>query len=142
MPLYTFQSSDGELLHVTMDTKQPSDAYHAQKKNGKTFKRVYETPRISIDSRVGVSRSEFERATTNKKGLTVGQMEELSKEMSERRAEKEGVDIVKEKYYETYEKDTGTKHQSVVKRQTQAMRRKKAAKAKEKLKTFGVEVSL
>lgn len=142
MPLYIFQSSDGEILNVVMDTKQPSECYHVQIKNGKTYKRVYTVPNMSVDSRVGVSKEEFRRATTNKKGLTVGQMQELSAEMHEKRTEREGLDPVKEEFYQKYEKDVGQKHPNVVKRDTRSARRKRATKAKEKLKTFGVEVSL
>lgn len=97
---------------------------------------------MSVDSRVGTSKEEFRRATTNKKNLTVGQMQELSAEMHEKRTEREGLDPVKEEFYQKYEKDVGQKHPNVAKRDTRSARRKKAAKAKEKLKTFGVEVSL
>lgn len=140
MPLYLFEDQDGKQITVVMDTKQPIEAYHSQVVNGKTYKRVYTVPCASVDSRVGVTSDEFRRATTNKK-MKVGEMQDLSKEMHLRREEKEGIDPVKEKFYENYEKSMGQPHQNVVKRQTQSQRRKKGAKAKEKLKKYGVEVS-
>lgn len=142
MPLYQFQSSDGEVLSVTMSTNQPMESYHVQVVDGKVYKRVYDPPRISMDSRPGTSADEFRRATTNKKNLTVGQMQDLSREMHEKRTEKEGLDPVKENYYKQHEKDIGKKHPKVIQRETLAARNSRAAKAKEKLKKYGVEVSL
>lgn len=141
MPLYSFQASDGEAISVVMDTKQPPESYRVQYKNGKSYKRVYDAPRISIDSRPGVSESDFTRATSGKK-MTIGQMQDLSKEMHEKRAEKEGQDPVKEKFYQNYEKQMGQKHSNVIKKQTETMRAKRAAKAKEKLRRHGVEITL
>lgn len=140
MPLYQFRSEDGEVLSITMDTKQPLEAYHFQKVDGKVYKRVYTVPNMSVDSRPGLSESEFRRATSSK-NMKVGEMQALSREMHEKRTEKEGRDEVKEKWYDQYEKNIGKKHDNVVRRETQAQRRKKASKAKEKLKKYGVEVS-
>ena len=142
MPLYEFQSEDGKRLLVEMDTKQPAEAYRVQVRDGKKYKRVYDVPRLAHDMRVGTSESEFIRATSGKNNITVAQMQELSREMHEKRTDSEGIDQVKEAFYEKYEKDIGTKHKNVARREKLADQKSRLAKAKKKLEKFGVEVKL
>jgi len=139
MPLYDFQANDGEVLSVIMDTKQPLEAYHEQVVNGKVYKRIYHIPNMSVDSRPGVQIKDFERATSNKK-LTVGQMQEISRDMHLKRVEKEGQDTVKETWYKEYEQNVGQPHADVARRDTRAKKAKRVAAAKKKLERFGVEV--
>jgi hypothetical protein len=123
-----------------MDTKQPLEAYHEQVVNGKVYKRIYYSPNISIDGKPGgVTREDFIRKTANKK-LTVGQMQEISREMHLKRVEKDGQDTVKETWYKEYEKNVGQPHKDVARRDTQVKKAKRMAAAKKKLERFGVEV--
>jgi len=78
------------------------------------------------------SRKDFANATDKK--MTMGEMWDLSKEMSESRAQKDGVDKVKEKNMRDYEKNVGVKHQDEIAR----LKKEKAKKSMEKM-GFGFE---
>lgn len=78
------------------------------------------------------SKKDFLNATDKK--MTMGEMWDLSKEMSESRAQKDGVDHVKEKNMREYEKRNGVKHQDQIARE----KNEKAKNRMEKL-GFGVE---
>jgi hypothetical protein len=77
------------------------------------------------------SSNSFVKATDKK--MTMGEMWELSKEMSEKRAKKEGVDPVKQKMYKEYERKNGVKHQDQIAQE-------KRQKVKEKMDKLGVEI--
>jgi len=78
------------------------------------------------------SSDSFVKATDKK--MTMGQMFDLSKEMSEKRAQKEGIDPVKQKMYKDYEKKNGVRHQDEI-----ATEKKKKAKEKMEKLGFGIE---
>ncbi len=134
MPSYDFAAPDGTTFTVYLDLKQPAIAYREQVIHGQVCKRVYEVPQMAVNTAAGTGRDDYRRKTEGK-NLKVGEMQEISKEMSHERAAKEGVDPVKERYYQTYEKDIGVKHKDVVKRE-------KLAKAQASLKKYGVKVDL
>lgn len=134
MPTYTFVSPDGSTIDKHLNMQQPPEAYREQVIEGRVYKRVYEVPQMAINTAPGTSSGDFHRKTAGK-NMTIGAMQDLSKEMSHERAAKDGVDIVREKHYQTYEKNVGAKHKDVVKRE-------KLAKADASLKRFGVKVDL
>jgi len=74
------------------------------------WKRVWTKPLASVDTRVDpYSSRDFVKAT-NKRG-SVGDLYDRSKEMSLKRAEKEGSDPVRKTFYEGYSKRRhGAKH--------------------------------
>lgn len=83
--------------------------------NGKapegTWKRVWTKPRAAVDAfKIDPhSTKDFIRAT-NKRG-TMGDLYDRSAEWSEKRADKEGVDPIKQKWYDNYSrKRKGRKH--------------------------------
>lgn len=78
------------------------------------------------------SNNDFLKATDKK--MTMGEMWDLSKELSEKRASKDGRDHVFEKNMKDYERRHGVKHQEQIKREKQ----QKAKKDMEKL-GFGLE---
>lgn len=78
------------------------------------------------------SQDDFRKATDKK--MTMGEMWDLSKELSEKRASKDGIDSVKEKNLKDYERRNGVKHQEQIARE----KREKAKKNMEKL-GFGFE---
>ncbi len=135
MPLFEYQAPDGEILSLILDAKQPAEAYRVQKANGKIYKRIYTAPTMGVNTQARDARSDDYRRITENKNLTVGQMTDISKELSEKRAEKEGVDQVKEQFYKSYEKNIGVKHKDQIKKE-------KRAKAEASLKKFGVKVDL
>lgn len=84
--------------------------------DGLVYKRVYSMPHAAHDSRMKTfSKDEFRSMTTDKKGLKVGDMWEISAEMAEKRAAKEGKDPVTEQFYRDFEQKNGVKHMSEIK---------------------------
>ena len=109
MPIYIYQHPETEeyveILQGMNDELEYTD------KNGTRWKRIFTTPNMNIDSDVDpFNQADFVRTTGSKKG-TVGDMMDLSKELSEKRAEKSGgVDPIKEKGFKDYKKKTGRDH--------------------------------
>lgn len=77
------------------------------------------------------SKDSFIKAT--EKRMTFGEMIDLSKEMSNERASKDGRDEVREKMYKNYEKQHGVKHYEQVQKE-------KKEQAKKNLEKFGIEI--
>lgn len=137
MPLYDFEHVEsGEIITVHLDLKQPQAAYQKQERDGKVYRRIYTVPNAAQNILAGtLTQDDFRRVTTDK-GLTVGKMQDISREMSADRAAKNGgLDPVKEKFYKDYERKNGVPH-------IEKQRGEKRAKAKAKLKKFGVEVTV
>ena len=70
------------------------------------WSRVFLAPNASIDNSIDpFSKQQYLEATKNKKG-TVGDMMNLSAELSQKRADKSGgLDPVKEKFFDNYAKE-------------------------------------
>ncbi len=141
VPSYDFAAPDGTTFTVYLDLKQPAIAYREQVIHGQVCKRIYEVPQMAVNTAAGTGRDDFRRKTEGK-NLKLGEMADISKEMSHTRAEREGRDPVREQHYQTYEKQMGSKHQDVVKRTKEEAREGRLAKAKRNLTKFGVKVSL
>jgi hypothetical protein len=136
MPIHEFYNeSNGRKIEIYVPVNAPSEDHQFQIVEGQTYKRVYSAPLASVDSTMkDATKEDFRRLTTNKKGLTVGQMWEMSAEMSEHRAHKNGgVDNVKESFYKNYEKEVGKLHPEVE-------RKKKLEAANAHLKSMGIKI--
>ena len=112
MPEYLFINPDDpkEVVSVHQSMKEE----HKYESNGKAWKREYTVPKASIDSRINPeSQSEFVNKTANKKG-TMGDLWDVSQEMSERRKDiYGGADPVAKKHVEDYsQKRKGMSHKS------------------------------
>lgn len=112
MPEYLFINPDDpeEIVSVHQSMKEE----HKYEANGKAWSREYTVPKANIDSRINPeSQSEFVDKTANKKG-TMGDLWDVSQEMSERRKDiYGGKDPVAQKHYESYsQKRNGMKHNS------------------------------
>ena len=113
MPIYVYQHPETEeyieLLQGMNDPHEYTDA------DGMEWKRIFFVPNASFDTEVDpYSQSDYMKATANKKG-TIGDMMDYSKELSAKRADKDGKDPVKEKFLRQYEKKHGKKHLSEAK---------------------------
>jgi len=106
MPLYTYQHPETE--EYTEIIQGMNDDHSYTDSEGIQWNRIFFAPNMSIDSEVDpFSQADFVRTTGSKKG-TVGDMLDLSKELSRQRAEKNGgVDPVKEKSLKEYKKKRG-----------------------------------
>lgn len=79
--------------------------------DGIEWKRVFNAPNTAIDSSDidPFSKKDFMKATA-KKGMTAGDMMDLSKRLSQKREKSRGLDPVKQKAVTNYEKKTGKPH--------------------------------
>jgi len=78
---------------------------HEYEENGVKYKRLFLPPTSSIDTDINPdSSSEFRDKLANK-NYTVGDLWDKSKELSEKRAAREGKDPVREKYFDKYRKE-------------------------------------
>jgi len=110
MPEYLFINPDDpdEIVAV----QQAMNEEHKYETNGKVWGRQFTVPKASIDSRIDPeSEREFVDKTANKKG-TMGDLWDVSQEMSERRKEiYGGTDPVAKKHFKEYSKKRkGMKH--------------------------------
>jgi hypothetical protein len=121
MPSYDFASTDGDIISVYVPLDAAPSERQIQTVDGKLYKRVWSAPAAAHDTRPGsASKEDFNRITQSK-NLKVSDMWEISKEMSQARADKNGGhDPVRERYYERYAKDIGKPHKDVIKRETRA----------------------
>jgi hypothetical protein len=108
MPLYVYQNPvTDEYIEVLQGM---NDEHVYIDSEGLEWRRIFFVPNANFDTEVDpYNKSDFMKATENKKG-TIGEMMEYSRELSEKRAEKDGKDPVKEKYYKEYEKKNHMKH--------------------------------
>lgn len=109
MPLYTFLNDEtGEYKDVFFGMNDKKEFIG---EDGKQWRRIYYVPQASIDTKINpFSERDFVNKTGNKKG-TVGEVMDLSAELSQKRAESTGKeDPVKRKLFNDYEKKTKKKH--------------------------------
>jgi hypothetical protein len=106
MPMYVFQHPDREEYAEAYFGMNDEKKYIDEE--GTEWKRVYLSSQLSVDAKVDPwDNADFVNKTGNKKG-TVGDMLNLSSELSEQRAkESGGVDPLKQKYYDNYSKQRG-----------------------------------
>ncbi len=140
MPIHDFiHEESSETLTVYVAASAPAAEHQQQTRDGKVYKRIYSVPLMATNmgTRHGdATEADFRRATTDKKGLKMGDMQEISAEMSAKRAQRNGLDPVQEAYYERYAQENGgEKHTNVVKRE-------KLAKANAKLGEWGIKVNI
>ena len=113
MPIYTYKHPEREdYIEVVQGM---NDEHEYTDGSGTFWQRVFSVPQMSLDTQVDpYSENDYLKATENKKG-TLGDMMDYSKELSQKRADKEGKDPIREKFLRDYEKNTGQKHKSEAK---------------------------
>lgn len=98
------------------EVSQGMNDEHIYVKDGIKWNRVFLVPNASIDTKLDpFSSRDFAAKTSNKKG-TVGDLLDQSREMAEKRKDKDGVDRILEKEVRRYNKETGKKHLSQIKK--------------------------
>jgi len=111
MPLYVFKNPrTGEEIEVIQSMK---DDHVYTDSSGIKWERVFFAANASVDTQADChSKEDFVRRTA-KHGMTVGDMWDLSKEMSNKRAKIDGKDSLKDNYFKNYQKKRkGIKHDS------------------------------
>lgn len=109
MPEYSFHNDQtGETIDLFFGMNEVKE--HIDE-NGYKWRRIFSVPRAAIDTKINpFSERDFVNKTGNKKG-TVGEVMDLSAELSEKRAESTGKeDPVKRKLFNDYENKTKKKH--------------------------------
>jgi len=123
MPIYLFSNpaDENEIVEVVMSVHDE----HVYSKDGVKWDRVFTKPTASVDTKLDENNPKsFVKYTATRAG-TLGELQDISAELSQKREEKNGIDPVKEQFYEKYKKTHhGTEHNDI---------RKK--KLKEKLKS-------
>ncbi len=124
MPNYLFQN--GNQIHEVFFHMNDAKVYNGP--NGdqpNQWKRVWTKPQASIDTKVDpYSSKDFVKAT-NKKG-TVGDLWDRSKELSQVRADKDGLDPVRQQYFKNFSKRRHGKKHPEQQRQDSVVELKKA----------------
>lgn len=128
MPNYEF--TDGTNVHTVFFHMDEEKIYNGTNgdEHGK-WKRVWNKPQMSIDTQYDCYSSKDFVKATNKKGI-LGDLWERSGEFGEKRKEKDGKDMIKEKFYENYSKKRHGKQHPEQKRE----------KIKEKYEKMGIDV--
>lgn len=99
MGLYLYKNPETEeILEIVQTMNEP----HTYEKDGVIYKRLWTVPKAAINTRVDAyNASDYDKAI-NKPGTTLGEAWDYSAELSEKRADKEGVDPIKKKYDDNY----------------------------------------
>lgn len=111
MPSYLFKNKvTGEVKEVQM----PMNAEHKYSEGDVEYERIFIAPTASVDNRIDpFDKRGFVSKTASKRG-SVGDLFDMSKELSIKREEKAGRDSVKENYYKNYaDKRRGSQHPDV-----------------------------
>jgi hypothetical protein len=105
MPIYLYKHPEEEEYREVF---QRMNDEHIYSEDGVEWQRVFLSPNASIDNSIDpFNNQQYIDATSNKKG-TIGDMMDLSSELSAKRAEKSGgKDPLKEKFYNNYAKERG-----------------------------------
>lgn len=129
MPLYSYRNTaTGEVK----DIFQSMTDEHIYFEDGIEWSRVWEPSQFNFSSqnKDPYSKSAFSKETEGKK-MTIGDLWDKSAELSAKRADKEGSDPVREKFYSDYSKTRGGKEHP----------EKTKEKSKQLLKDVGLNIS-
>lgn len=111
--IYVFQNPETKEIREVFQNMHDEHVYYTEE-NGKTIKwnRVFTVPNTSVDSKIDpYSKKSYLEKTSNLNG-TYGDLQDISRELSEKRAKDHGgKDPLKEKYFKKYaEKRNGKQH--------------------------------
>lgn len=111
MPLYTYEHPKTK---QRKDIFQPMTAVHEYIEDGVKWNRVFDAPNANVNSLSSIdpfSKKDFLDKTRDMKGGTLGDLWDVSAELSAKRAKKAGKDPIKEKAIKDYERKChGKKH--------------------------------
>tara|TARA_R110000772_G_scaffold249530_2_gene363808 strand:- start:9033 stop:9383 length:351 start_codon:yes stop_codon:yes gene_type:complete len=110
MPQYIYEHPETEEIKEIVQSVHDE---HVYSEDGVKWRRVFTVPGADIDTRINAfSAKEFSDKTANKKG-SYGDFLDRSKEMANKRQEKEGRDMVQTAWFDKYSKKRkGKRHPS------------------------------
>ena len=100
MGLYLYSNPENE--NEVVEIIQSIHDKHEYSKNGKKWHRVFTKPNYALDTQIDPYNSQDFVKATNKKGK-IQDLFDRSREASEKRKDKDGKDLVKEKYMDDWE---------------------------------------
>ena len=105
MPCYIYEGPDGERKEVY----QGMNDVHVYAENGVEWRRVFTVPQAAIDSIVKDPYSSKEFIQKTSRPGTYGDLIDRSNELSAMRADKDGIDFIRQKEDEKWSKQRGGK---------------------------------
>lgn len=123
MPLYSF--SNPQNPNETIDIFMSMNDKHEYIKDGIKWNRIFYKPQAAIDTKINpLDCKDFMNKTREKHG-TLGNIQDLSAELSQKREKIIGKDPIKEKYYENWQKKRKRVHPDIKKKQVKEILSKK-----------------
>ena len=109
MPVFLYKDSRNGKIHEII--QRMSEKHEAFSSDGFKLERIFTIPRASVDTKISPYSAKEFVAKTAKNGMTLGEMQDLSAELSEKRGGITGQDEIREKAEKSYETMTnGKKH--------------------------------
>jgi len=115
MPIYLF--IDNRTGKVSEIVQKMDDKHEAFAEDGYKLDRIFTKPRASVDTQVDPNSSKDFIRRTAKNGMTIGEMMDLSAELSEKRSGTSGQDEIRHKAETSYSKRCGGKKHPHAKKQ-------------------------
>jgi hypothetical protein len=108
MPIYEYSHPEtDEVIEVIQGM---TDKHVFIDDQGVEWKRIFNAPNTAIDTEIDPYSKEAFMKATSKKGMTAGDMMDLSGKLSKKREKQKGLDPIKQKAVTQYEKKTGKVH--------------------------------
>lgn len=109
MPLYQYlDERDGKVYDVVQGM---NDTHEAFAPDGFKLARIWTKPLASVDSKLDPNDAKSFTKYTSTRAGTLGDLQDLSAELSQKRKDKDGVDVVKQNFYDNYaKKRSGRRH--------------------------------
>lgn len=104
MPYYQFRN------RATGEIKEVFQKMNDKHEIGYEWERLFSNPRISFDTKIDHNSAKDFVAKTAKRGMTIGEMMDLSGELSEKRGGSTGKDAVRASAEKKYRDKTGKVH--------------------------------
>jgi len=102
MPTYIFQNPETqEYIEVV---QRMSEEHTYVDDSGLEWSRVWTVPKFNIDTKIDPNSYESWRSATENKDYTMGEMWEMSGELSQKRTKNDGQDAVAEQWKQNYSK--------------------------------------
>lgn len=116
MPIYIFEHPKTKKIIEIIQNMSEEHVYIDEK--GVRWNRVFTKPQASIDTQIDANSSKEFVAKTAKRGMTVGEMMDLSAELSDKRGGMTGKDEVRDRAEKAYKEKTGKRHPHAKKQST------------------------
>jgi len=108
MPIYLFQHPKTNKVKEIVQRMNEEHVFIDE--TGLKWDRIFTKPQTSMDTQISLNSSEDFVKKTRGKNYSIGQMWDLSAELSEKRGGNSGEDEVRSKAEDAYKKKTGKRH--------------------------------